>query len=145
MAYQLVLDQAGEAGYIGKAERCTYEFSTIPEQIPGEQWLATQFIDRHVSELSSQNSKLLHLRAWRDAAPTWQTNYKVEITASASPLWWNLIIVGVLAVIAMVLTWRIVSVVDLNWSEVAPTIPWIAIAIVAVVLFILAGRRKHGT
>ena len=144
MAYNLILDQAGVSGYVGKAEKCTYEFSTIPEQIPGEQWLADQIIQKHIDELAKENSKLLHLRVWRDTSPTWQTDYRVEVTASASPLYWNLIIIGVLAILALVITWKITGVVkNIDWGKAAAPIKWTAITVaVAVIGLILLARRK---
>ena len=62
MAYSLILNQEGIKGYVGKAERCTFEFSTIPEQIPGEQWLAQQIVNRGIAELQAQGSRLLWIK-----------------------------------------------------------------------------------
>ena len=148
MAYQLILDKAGDGAsqYVGKAEKCLFTFETIPEQIPGEQWLANKIINGHIEELGKQHSRLLHIRVWRDTAPTWRTNYQVEVYASASPLFWTVIIVGVLALIAAFMTWKILEEVkDIDWSGVSEPMRWgtVGLVIVAgVVLFgMLASRR----
>lgn len=144
MAYKLVKDQAGIAGYVGKAEKCTFEFSTIPEQIPGEAWLANQIIDKGIVELRTQGSELLWIKVWQDTAPIWQTNYKVEVTATASPLWWSLIIIGILAIVALIITWKIIEVVEnIDWGKAAlPVITGgISLALMAIVGIILLTRR----
>ena len=142
MAYQLIKDESHNTDYVGKAEVCTYEFSTLPEQIPGEPWLANLIIDRHIAELSSQNSKLLRIKVWRDTAPTWQTDYKVEVAASASPLFWNVIIIGVLAIVALVITWKIISIVkDVDWGKAALPVTAGAIGIIIVIVALLLALR----
>ncbi|MBA7702659.1 hypothetical protein ES703_111428 [subsurface metagenome] len=86
----------------GDAETCIFDFTLTPEQIPGTEWLGERIVDSFVSELEKEGSRLLELRVYRDTTPTWWTNYRVEITATASPLAWNLIIIGVLAVLFIV-------------------------------------------
>ena len=86
----------------GNAEVCTFEFKLTPEQIPGTEWLGQRIVDSFVSKLEKEGSRLLELRVYRDTTPTWWTNYHVEVTATASPLAWNLIIIGVLAVLFVV-------------------------------------------
>ncbi|MBA7646787.1 hypothetical protein ES703_54553 [subsurface metagenome] len=88
--------------YEGNAEICTLEFSLTPEQIPGTEWLGERIVDAFVSELEKEGGRLLELKVFRDTTPTWWTNYRVEVTATASPLAWNLIIIGVLAVLFIV-------------------------------------------
>ena len=86
----------------GDAETCIFEFQLTPEQIPGTEWLGQRIVDSFASELEKEGSRLLELRAYRDTTPTFWTNYRVEVTATASPLAWNLIIIGVLAVLFVV-------------------------------------------
>ena len=96
MSWNKIVDRKLNQSYQGHAEMCTYTFSLGPEQVPGMGWAAQQVIDSHVKKLAEENSKLLELRVWEDTGPLWQTNYHVEVVASASPLWWNLIIGGAL-------------------------------------------------
>jgi len=115
MAYQLVMDRRYNQGFQGHAESCLYEFTVnLPDQL-GARWTAEQFIQAHVDQLQSQNSMLLELRLWEDKmSGTFTTDYRVEVVASASPLWWNLIILGVLAVIALLVTaWIIREIRDI--------------------------------
>ncbi len=88
--------------YEGDAEICTFEFKLTPEQIPGTEWLGQRIVDSFASELEKEGSRLLELKVYRDTTPMWWTNYRVEVTAAASPLAWNLIIIGVLAVLFVI-------------------------------------------
>ncbi len=88
--------------YEGDAETCIFEFKITPEQIPGTEWLGQKIVDSFASELEKEGSRLLELKVSRDTTPIFWTNYRVEVTATASPLAWNLIIIGVLAVLFVV-------------------------------------------
>lgn len=147
MGFLLIKDQAGES-YVGKAEKCVYTFSTIPEQIPEEAWLANRIISRLSEELAKQGSKLLWTRVYRDTSPTWTTDYKVEVWASASPLWWSLIIVGAMAVLALLISWKIIeTVMDIDWGEIPGPVQIGgaagAIAIGLIALLLLTGRPQR--
>ena len=96
MAWQKIVDTKMNQDFTGHAEKCIYTFSLGPEQVPGMSMARDYIVNSHVKELAKENSRLLELRVWEDTAPTWQTNYYVEIVATASPLWWNLIIGGTL-------------------------------------------------
>lgn len=148
MGFELVVDQAGKAGYVGKAEKCTFEFSTPPEWIPGENWLANRVVSGSIAKLREQGSELLWVKVWRDTSPFWHTDYRVELTATASPLWWNLIIIGVLAIIVLVVTWRIVSTVkDIDWGKAAlpVTAGAISVGLIAIIgiLLLTGGKEKR--
>ena len=148
MAFQMVVDQAGVTDYSGNAERVVFEFSTVP----GASWAAQAVIDRAVAELAMQNSKLLWIKIWRDTSPIWETKYRVEMTASASPLFWGLIVLAILAVVLLVLTWRIVSEVKgIIWGPegaggagIVSGVAWAvaaAAAVVVVGILLVKGRN----
>ncbi|GAJ24739.1 unnamed protein product, partial [marine sediment metagenome] len=86
----------------GDAEVCTFEFKLTPEQIPGTEWLAERIVDAFVSELEKEGSRLLELKVYEDTTPMFWTNYRVEVTATASPIAWMPIIIGVLAILFVV-------------------------------------------
>lgn len=102
--FQLIQETIYPYSYIyeGPAETCTFEFKLLPEQIPTYPWLGQPIVDNFVSELKKEGAKLLDLRVYEDTTPTFWTNYRVEVTATASPLPWNLIILGVLAILFIV-------------------------------------------
>ena len=102
MSWVQIVDRKMNQDFQGHAEQCSYTFSVGPEQIPGMKQLAQQIIDSHVKKLQEENSKLLELRVWEDTSPTWTSDYYVEVVASASPLFWNLIIGGVLAILFVI-------------------------------------------
>jgi len=88
--------------YEGDAEICTFDFKLTPEQIPGTEWLGERIVDTFASELEKEGARLLELKVYKDTTPMFWTNYRVEVTATASPLAWNLIIIGVLAILFVV-------------------------------------------
>lgn len=102
--YELIQHTIYPWAYIseGDAEVCTFEFKLTPEQIPGTEWLGERIVDSFVSELEKEGSRLLELKVYRDTTPIFWTSYRVEVTATASPLAWNLILIGVLAILFVV-------------------------------------------
>ncbi|GAJ13944.1 unnamed protein product, partial [marine sediment metagenome] len=96
----------------GDAETCIFEFTLTPEQIPGTEWLREKIVDSFVSKLEEEGSRLLELKVYEDTTPLFWTNYRVEVTATASPLAWNLIIIGVLAILFIVAIYFTIKLID---------------------------------
>ena len=96
----------------GDAETCIFEFKLTPEQIPTYPWLGERIINSFVSELEKEGSKLLELRVYEDTAPTWWTSYRVEVTATASPIVWMPIIIAVLAILFIVAIIFLIKTID---------------------------------
>lgn len=140
MAWDLIVYEKMHQDYQGRAEMCTYTFSLGPEQFPGMKWAAQKVIDTHVKELTEQGSQLLELRVWEDIEPTWTTDYYVEVVATASPLWWNIIIGGVLLLligIAILFTIKEVKEITKYVGEEAPvTLPLMAIAGIGILVLV---------
>ena len=112
--YELVQHTIYHWSYIyeGDAEVCTFAFKLTPEQVPGTEWLADRIVNAFVSELEKQGSRLLEVKVSRDTTPPLWTNYLVEVTATASPLAWSLIILGVLAILGIVAIFFTIKLVD---------------------------------
>ncbi len=149
MAWQKIVDKKMNQDFRGHAEKCTYEFSLGPEQIPSTGWAKDTIINAHIKSLQEQGSRLLELRVYEDKEPTWQTNYYVEMVATASPLWWNIIIVGALILMIVVAVYfTIVEVEDIaeylgGKSPISlPLFAIAGIAIAAVVGLALLRKRK---
>jgi len=102
--YEVVQDTIYPWAYVFErgAETCTFDFKLTPEQIPGTEWLGERIVNSFISELEKEGSRLLELQVYRDTTPTWWTDYRVVVTATASPLLWMPIIIGVLAVLFVV-------------------------------------------
>jgi len=144
--FQLMTDRREPLAstYVGKAEKCTYEFSTLPEQIPGESWLASRIIDKNAQEIENQGCRLLRTRIHRDTSPTWETVYRVEVWATASPIFWTPVIMGVLALFILVMSWKIIEEVkDIDWGSIPTSVKLSTpiLAGLALVLGILLVRR----
>ncbi|MBA7472854.1 hypothetical protein ES707_08186 [subsurface metagenome] len=96
----------------GDAESCIFEFKLTPEQIPGTEWLGQRIVESFASKLEEEGARLLELKVYEDTTPTFWTNYRVEVTATASPLAWNLIIIGVLAILFIIAIYFTIKLVD---------------------------------
>jgi len=131
--------------YVGKAEQCTFEFKLLPEQIPGTPWLGIKIANAFADEVAKQNAEMLDLKVYEDTTPTFWTNYIVVATATASPVPWAVIIVGVLAILFIVaLTFLVREVKSIDWGKAAVPITTIAIVIAALAgLGIIVATRKE--
>ena len=141
MAYALIQSVRMNQTYIGHAEKCTWEFTIpLPEQFA--QWPADIMVQAHVDILAAQNSRLLEMQVWRDIQPDFSTNYRVITVATASPLWWNLIILGVLgAVIAIAVAWSITEIKDMPTYVSLSLIAAAGIAGVGLIMILRQGEK----
>ncbi|MBA7633610.1 hypothetical protein ES703_41181 [subsurface metagenome] len=96
----------------GNAEVCTFDFKLTPEQIPITEWFRERIVNALVSELEKEGARLLEIKVYEDTTPTFWTNYRVEVTATASPLAWNLIILSVLAILFVVAIYFTIKLID---------------------------------
>ncbi|GAI67430.1 unnamed protein product, partial [marine sediment metagenome] len=112
--YELIQHTVYPWAYIfeGAGETCSFEFKLTPEQIPAYAWLGERIVDSFASKLEEEGARLLELKVYEDTTPIFWTNYRVEVTATASPLAWNLIIIGVLAVLFIVAIYFTIKVID---------------------------------
>ena len=139
MAFELIQSTKMNQGYVGHAEQCTWEFTVpLPEQLA--EWPAQQMIWAHQQVLAAQNARLLELKVYRDVSPDFTTVYKVITTSTASPLFWNLIIIGVLAaVIAIAVAWSITEIKDI---PVYVSSLWaIGLGAVAVAVIVVSSKK----
>ena len=145
MAFQLIDQDKFNQDYRGHAEKCTYTFEVLlPDQL-GAFWTAQRMLNAHITELQAQGSLLLEYKLYEDKSATFTTEYKVEMIASASPLWWNIIIIGVLSLVSIIfISWAIQNVEDIaEYSPGAIIAPSVAIVTVAVLAgILLLSRRK---
>ncbi len=112
--YELIQETIYPWAYVfeGSAETCIFEFKLTPEQIPTYPWLGERIVNAFVSELEKEGSRVLELRVYEDITPTFWTNYRVEVTATASPIAWMPIIIGVLAILFLVAIIFVLKTVD---------------------------------
>ena len=140
MAWELIVDKKANQTYEGKAEKCSYRFSLWPEQIPGVSWTAQQIANAHADKLAEEGSKLLELRVWEDTEPTWTTDYYVEVVATASPLFWNAIIIGVLVLLIGIAIYfsidKVEEIAEYVGEKAPITIPLMAIAGIGILTLI---------
>ena len=137
--------------YEGHAETCEWEFHVWgPDQFQHDAIVRDRIIDAHITELQQDGSELLDLTVWEDSSPTWQTNFYVRTSATASPLFWTPIIIGILVIIALIVIYRVVhKVTEYDWpSGVTEAIQWVAIATIAgcavAALYIIKKKQTGG-
>jgi hypothetical protein len=149
MSCQLVKNEKYNQDYRGHAEKCTWTFTVnLPDQL-GAGWTAERLAQAHITELHDQGSIILEFRLYEDkTSGTFTTDYRVEVVASASPLWWNLIILGVIgAIIVIGVAWTIQNIEDI--AEYAPgaatalSVGLMLIPIAAVVLGVMARPKRR--
>jgi len=161
MSMQLYNEYADplESSYVGKAQRATFAFSVGPEQFDFiNNFFANQYINecRNAVSRESPGDNVLHLQVYRDTSPTWQTDYKLLITATdrtGNPLPW-LAIIG-LALIAIAIVYFVIrptlqSVTDLIYGpgggdgggDGISGIPWIGIGIIILAFMMLSKSKK---
>lgn len=147
MAFELIAHEKLNQDFNGHAEKCTYRFTVwLPDQF-GAAWTAKKMLDGHVDQLRNEGSILLEFKLWEDKlSGTFTTEYKAEITASASPLWWNIIIVGVLAALSILfVSWIIDDVEDIaEYAPGAVTAGVWALAALAVLATVIVIKRRTG-
>lgn len=141
MAWKKITEQKHNQNYKGRAELCEWEFTVpLPEQV-GAEWLANRTVQGFIDELNEQNSYLLELHMWEDTSSTMKTRYYVSVIASASPLFWKVAILGVLAFLAIAgvayVINKIEDILTYIGDEVLPDLPegaikWGSIAVIAV-------------
>ena len=132
--------------YEGKVQQARFTFALGPEQIDFiNQFFANQYINdcQNAVKTESPTDDILILRVYRDTAPTFQTDYILEMTSTdrtGAALPW-LSIIG-LALIAIAIVYFVIrpalaSVRDLvygpggNGPNIVSMLPWIALAFVA--------------
>jgi uncharacterized integral membrane protein len=148
MAWELIVDKKYNQSYKGHAELCAYSFDLGPEQVPGTRWSAQQVVEAHADSLAEEDSELLEVRMWEDASPTWETHYYVEVVATASPLWWNLIIIGALVILVGILIYFIINktedIIEYIGEKAPIAIPLLALAGVALGTAVLVFAIRRG-
>lgn len=147
MAFELIKEEFHNQDYRGHAEACVYTFTVnLPDQL-GASWSAQQHINATITELQQQGALLLEYRLWEDKlSGTFTTDYKCEIIASASPLFWSIVIVAVLAAIIIGVTaWAIQGVSDIveyGGAGVSIGFGAVGLALLVFALVYAFGRRR---
>jgi uncharacterized integral membrane protein len=148
MAWEKILDKKLNQTYRGKAEYCDWSFTVnLPDQV-GASWTAQQSLNAHIEELQKQGAIILEYRLWEDKSPTWSTDYYVQVVSSASPIAWMVIIIGVLAILALVATYFVIhetgNIVEYVGEKAPFAISATALAILGavVIAFIVVVRGK---
>jgi len=121
MSYELVYSQKLNQDYKGHAEQCSWTFTVNkPDQL-GAYWTALDSLEAHIEELRNQGAIVLEYYLWEDKSPTWSTDYYCRVVSSASPLPWGLIVLGVLFLLALIVTYYIIKEVKEIAEYVGPT------------------------
>jgi len=110
MAWTKIRTEKFNQNYRGEAELAEFVIEVpLPEQMNSAE-IADKAIQGSIEEVQKQGGTLLEVHVWEDTSPTWNTKYYIRIVASegstggigALPLVWAVIIIGVIAVLAIV-------------------------------------------
>ncbi len=146
MAFEVIAQEKLNQWYRGHAERCVYTFTVnLPDQL-GASWQAKQHIEATITELQAQGALLLEYTLYEDKqSGTWTTDYKCDMVTSASPLWWNIIIVGVLALLSLIaVSYTITKVEDIvEYSPGTVIAGSVAVGLAALAAIILLARARR--
>jgi hypothetical protein len=136
MAFQLIRDVKLNQDFRGHAELCEHTFTiNWPDQL-GASWFAQNHVNAMVEELSNQGSILLEYRLWEDKmSGTWTTDYKCQVTASASPLFWQAIIFAVFILLSLAAVAYIITKIE----DITSYFPKPALALFPVALLLFGG------
>ena len=133
--------------YVGKAEECLVDISVpLPDQLFPSAWVVSRIADTFSDKVEDQGAHMLDLKIYEDLSPTWETNYRVVATSTASPVPWFIIIPLVLAVVLVVaFIFLIREVKTIDWGQplgVALPILAVALGIAAAAGLAIALTRK---
>lgn len=149
MAMQLWQNKITPAynSYQGQAQECVFTFAVGPEQAD---FVNNFFVNQYVNECinaiaqESPGDRLLQMKLYRDASPTFQTNYECHLISTditGDPLPWAAI---TLVALALIITWLIVrpivqAITDLIWGPGGDGggFPWGILLIAAIVGMVL--------
>jgi len=122
--------------YVGKAEECLVDISVpLPDQLFPSAWVVSKIADTFSDKVEDQGAHMLNLEIYEDLSPTWETNYRVVATSTASPVPWAIIIPLVLVIVLVVaFNFLIREVKTIDWGQPIG----VALPILAVVLGIAA-------
>lgn len=141
-------------GYRGPAQRCTFTFKSLPEQIDFVGgWLRQHYVSQVTSSIEQHGGRVLQVKLWRDASPTFHTDWRGEITADIgaevaspgasleSPFPWLAAIVLAIFIVAV---FNLEKIEDVIWGpgEGPFGIPWLVIVVGLVAVAMLWPRRE---
>lgn len=150
MGWDLILEEKLNQSYQGKAEFCYWTFTVnLPDQV-GASWTAKESLNAHIEELQNQGAVVLEYRLWENKEPTWTTDYYVQVVSTASPIIWAAVVIGVIALLALVVTYFIIHetgvIIEYIGEKAAITLPLIAIGFISlcgvVALYLIKRGKK---
>jgi hypothetical protein len=162
MAYALYSDTTTDFGksYSGAAEVATIKFDTGPEQIDflGDDDIRRDIINSVISGVQAKGGTVIRTQLYRDKSPTWETHWKLLITAKVPatvsqragmanhPVFWAAVLAISLLVIWLI-NKTLESVADIIWGPGGGAnflgIPWLGwVALAGIGAYIWTQNRK---
>jgi len=139
--WQPIYDEYTAEGirYFGPVEKCTFEIWFLPEEVPGVEQIVVKSVDAiyQVMQYADIQGTPLRTRIWYDSGDWWNSKWKFEITAHASPIAWATFLALWLVVLGLVVIWACIQEVKdetyfppWTWPVVAGSVGLIAIAFI---------------
>ena len=138
--------------YVGKASEGTSTFTIpFPEQLFPSNWVVDKIIDTFEDKVKEQGERMLDLKIYEDATPTWKTNFMIKsVCTTSSPFPWAVVIIAILAIILVVVIKDLVTVSkDIDWGKPVEVITKTGLIILGIIggiigITLIAKKRKRG-
>lgn len=123
VTYELVYEKRYEpqaSTYVGKAEEATMYFDSLPEQIPGLDFITEQVLAAVVPNIINNGGTMLRLRIYRGKGEGYNSKWKVACAIHASPFPWA-VVIPLIVVLLIVIGFAYIThqVKTMDWGEKA--------------------------
>ena len=128
--WELIKSETTSDGWfwVGKAEKCTFEFSFLPEQIPGVETMAGWIASALKTAVEQENGKVLSYKLYLDRAEWHRSRWLCICVAHGSPVAWFAVL-AVIAVILLIVAWIIHDTKGVWWF--GPAVIMIGVGVAA--------------
>ncbi|MBA7606756.1 hypothetical protein ES703_13906 [subsurface metagenome] len=145
VTYELVYEKLYEpeaSTYAGKAEEATMYFDSLPEQIPGLDFITEKVLAAVAPVIIDNGGTMLRLQIYRGKGEWYNSKWKVAAAMHASPFPWAVVIPLVVALLIVIgFAYITHQVKTMDWGEKA-IIAGMGILLVLVLLAGAFGGKK---
>ncbi len=123
VTYELVYEKRYEpdaSTYVGKAEEATMYFDSLPEQIPGLDFIIQKVLAAVVPAIVNNGGTMLRLRIYRGKGEWYNAKWKVACAIHSSPFPWA-VVIPLIVVLLIVIGFAYIThqVKTMDWGEKA--------------------------
>ncbi|MBA7606774.1 hypothetical protein ES703_13924 [subsurface metagenome] len=144
VTYELVYEKLYEpeaSTYAGKAEEATIYFDSLPEQIPGLDFITQKVLAAVAPNIINNGGTMLRLRIYQGKGEWYNAKWKVAAAIHSSPFPWAVVIPLIVALL-IVISFAYIThqVKSMDWGEKA-IVGGIGILVILLILAMAAGGK----